>query len=159
MIGKPWVKINGLERHRPMNQNGIHIPDQENGDLYRQMTECLDDYSAICNLLYFAPDELCLYDDSDITSILQTANTLGGRLVPYGIAMRIMQQNPSPFTVSGWKKLIGRDLPFRYCLLGIKPLVGPSGHSYVIELGPQHFRFKRTDDSTLLTKAYWIFAS
>jgi hypothetical protein len=158
MSGTPWIKINGLEPYQPLNKNGILIPDPAGGELYRQLYNHIDSYSAICQLVYFSSVELRLTPQCTLESIVTRAEKLGAKSIPYGIALRILQQ-PSPFRVPFYKRLVDGRIPFRHCILSILPVIGPDGQPRVLEAGERFLRFKRADGSIPLDQSHWAFAT
>jgi hypothetical protein len=157
MSGTPWIAVNGLDHYTPFVRDGMLISDYRDGELYRQLYDHVDTYSAICQLVYFTPEQLGLTEHTTFESILIKAKILKAKPIPYGIAMRV-RQHPKAFSVPWHKRLLGYPPRLSHCILGIHPIVEPNGKRWVPEVSGQYFRFKSVDTCGTLHQSPWVFA-
>ena len=158
MTGTPWLSVLGNDYFHTLSSAGIYVEDRE-GDLHEQINAMRDDFPGECSLSYYSHGDLKLPYASPTPDIFDAAIESGANIVPYGITMRTLIQHPKAFRNGLLTRLFGRPVPFKSCLIGIKPLVGRSGRKYVVELAEKHFRFRMADEDVYFSdQEFWAFA-
>ncbi len=150
---RPYFSFNGFR------YNGISVEDRE-GDLCRKIDARRDDFTGECRLSFYTLSDLSLPPGSTTPEIFNAAIDLGARVVPYSIALRTLLEYPGAFKNNWLRRLFGKAVPFESCLIGVKPLISDSGRKYVVELAPNHFRFRLAgEDERWGDYEYWAFAN
>lgn len=159
MSSKVFLKINGNKPFRDLRAAGIDVEDRE-GHLYEELVAGQDMYSGDSILHWYGLRGLGLQPGATTPEIFAAAYEHDAMLVRPEIALQTLLQFPNPFKRSFLSGLFGNNVPFKSCLLGISPLDGDRvGDKYVVELSPNHFRFRRADDNLDWSdKEYWVFA-
>ncbi len=158
LIGIPLFSISGQRKER-LEDHGIIINDPEGGALYQKLLKTEDDPRRRIHLTVFSLEDLDLLPNCLTREVYEAATEEGAEPIPYTTALQIHIEHPTMFNPGLIARLCGRKLPFRKCLLGIKPIIGPSGQQYVIELSMGQLAFRRADPSTVWPDdVYWVFA-
>jgi hypothetical protein len=159
MPGTPWLSVNGMDYFHDLKSSGISVEDRE-GDLYPQIRSLRDDSPELCSLSYYTLSDLELPHGSATPDIFDAAIENGAKIVPYGIALRTLVEYPGAFKNNWLRRLFSKTVPFESCLIGVKPLISNRGRKYVVELAPNHFRFRLADeDERWGDYEYWVFAT
>jgi hypothetical protein len=156
MPGTFWLNIEG---NAPVYSDlllGVAIEDREG--LFKSAFS-QDDCPDMTSLSIFGLSDLNLPHGSETPEIYKAAQRHQARKPSAGAALRVLTQHPSIFrsTIIDNKPMVG-------CLIGIEPIVAPSGKKYVLELGELdgqvYLRFRRADDDIRWPDyEYWVFAT
>jgi hypothetical protein len=154
MPGTFWLKIDG---NAPVYSDlllDVTIEDREK--LFKSAFS-QDDCPDMISLSIFRLSDLNLPHGSETSEIYKAAQRHQARKPSASAALRVLTQHPVIF-----RSTIIDNKPMMGCLIGIEPIVAPSGKKYVLELGEldeqAYLRFRRADDDVRWPNyEFWVF--
>lgn len=156
MTGTFWLNIDGTTS---VHSDELHTMMIEDRESLFQSVFAQDNCPDLTNLSLIGLADLNLPHGSATPEIYKAARKYGVHTPTPGVALRVLVQHPNIF-----RSTVIDNKPVEGCLIGIEPILAPSGKKYVIELAEFNsqpvFRFRRADDDIGWPNyEYWAFAT
>ncbi len=154
MTGTFWLNIDGTA---PILHDLLqHVVVDDREELFQSVFG-EDSCPSTTSLSMFQLSDFNLPHGSLTPEIYKAAARQNAKIPTPKAALQILLQHPNIF-----RSTIIDGKPIEGCLVGIKPIVAPSGKKYVIELSEVDncplFRFRRADDDVRWPNyEFWVF--